>query len=294
MRLRLAIALLAGVAVLASSEMGAAGASRPREPLAVLYAGSLLDLMQNHIDPAFLRATGDTVNGTAGGSNELAHEIAAGTERADVFISASPSVNALLEGPRGGGFVSWYATFATSRLLLAYNPHSRFARALRTRPWWKVVTDHGFLLGRTDPSTDPKGKLALDALAQAARQHHDRALSALARSTQEVFPEQTLVGRLQAGQLDAGFFYGVEAKAAGLPTVALRGIDRSASYTLTVLNRAPDRAAAERFVVFLLGSAGHKLLSANGLQIVRHPRVVGTSAAVPKGVRRLLSLGASG
>ncbi len=294
LRPRLLAALMAGTVALVAVQGGAAGASKPRGAVTVLYAGSLLDLMQNRIGPAFLRATGDTLNGTAGGSNELAHEIVAGTQRADVFISASPSVNADLEGPRGGRFVSWYTTFATSRLLLAYNPHSRFARALRTEPWWKVVTKKGFLLGRTDPATDPKGKLALDALRQAARQHHDAALSAMARSTSGVFPEQTLVGRLQAGQLDAGFFYAVEAKAAKLPTIPLLGSNRSAAYTLTVLNRAPDPSEAERFVSFLLGASGRTILAENGLQVVRHLRVVGTSAAVPNGLRRLLSLGSRG
>ena len=64
----------------------------------VLYAGSFLDLMQQQLAPAFHKATGYTVSGFSDGSSALASEIKGGTEVGDVFISASPTVNATLEG----------------------------------------------------------------------------------------------------------------------------------------------------------------------------------------------------
>src|SRR5271167_380546 len=64
----------------------------------VLYAGSFLDLMEQQVDPAFHRATGYTVSGFSAGSTALATEISGGTQVGDVFISASPAVNASLEG----------------------------------------------------------------------------------------------------------------------------------------------------------------------------------------------------
>ncbi len=258
-------------------------------PVDVLYAGSLLDLMEQQLGPAFHEATGYTENGVAAGSQELASEIKGRTQKADVFISAAPAVNSSLEGRANGGWVSWFATFATSPLLLAYNPHSRFAKDLRTMPWWKVVTMHGFLLGRTDPAIDPKGVLALDALESTARLRHLPALSALARSTREVFPEQTLVGRLQAGQLDAGFFFEVEARAAKLPTVPLTGTKLGAQYTVTVLNGAPDPVGAAAFVGFMLGSEGRAILARNGLSVPDPIRVEGDAAGVPASLRSVLS-----
>ena len=44
-----------------------------------------------------------------------------------MFVSASPAVNATLEGAANGNWVSWYATFATTPLVLGYNPTSKFA-----------------------------------------------------------------------------------------------------------------------------------------------------------------------
>ena len=283
-----ALSVVAAPAAAAAAGAHAAhrDARRGSGPVDVLYAGSLLTLMQTSVGPAFHAATGYSVTGIAEGSTALAAEIKGGVRRADVFISASPSTNAKLEGASNGNWVSWYATFATSPLVLGYDRSSRFAAALRHKPWWRVVTQPGFLLGRTNPATDPKGVLAVKALDTTAKQHHDPALAALAAKVTNVFPEQTLVGRLQAGQLDAGFFYAVEAAAAKLPTVKLAGVPEHASYTLTVLARAPHAAAADAFVKYLLGPKAKTLLAKQGLIELGHAKLSGRRAAVPAPLRR--------
>ena len=231
----------------------------------MLYAGSLLDLMQQQIGPAFHKATGYTVDGVSAGSSALATEIKGGTQVGDVFISASPTADNSLMGQANGNWVTSYQLFGRSPLLLAYNPSSNFASMLRTQPWYNVVTDSGFLLGRTDPATDPKGVLAVDALTGVALSYNVPQLASLATSTSNVFAETSLVGELQAGQLDAGFFYGVEAKAAKLSTVPLVGTGLYAKYTVALLNQAPHGAAAQAFISFLLGKQGRKILTANGV-----------------------------
>lgn len=231
----------------------------------VLYAGSLLDLMQQKIGPAFHQATGYTISGVSAGSTALANEIKGGTQVADVFISASPAVNASLMGGSNGNWLTTYRLFGRSPLVLGYNASSSFARALRTRPWYDVVTGPGFLLGRTDPLTDPKGVLAVDALSGVALSYNVPRLASLATSTSNVFAETSLVGELQAGQLDAGFFYGVEAKSAKLPMVSLVGTGLNAEFTVARINRAPHLAAAKAFITFLTGPQGRAILKANGI-----------------------------
>jgi molybdate/tungstate transport system substrate-binding protein len=231
----------------------------------VLYAGSLLDVMEQQIDPAFHKATGYTVSGYSAGSTALATEISGGTQVGDVFISASPAVNSSLEGKANGDWVSSYKEFGYSPLVLGYNPKSKFARDLEIKPWYEVVDRPGFLLGRTDPATDPKGVLAVDALTGVALSYDLPNLAALATSKSNVFEETALVGDLQAGQLDAGFFYAVEAAAAHLKTVPLVGTHLSGQYTVAILNRAPHAAAAKAFVKFLLSAEGQKILKVNGV-----------------------------
>lgn len=264
---RRGVAVVSGVLVCLAVALPTSGPARAsgRGSVDVLYAGSLLELMQNQIGPAFQRATGLRINGIANGSTALASEIKGGTEVADVFISAAPSVNRALEGAANGNWVSSYQVLGHSALVLGYNPSSAFAAALRTRPWYDVVARPGFLLGRTDPAVDPKGVLAVAALREAARREHRPRLLALARSTSDVFTETSLVGELDAGQLDAGFFYAVEAAAAHLATRPLVGTDLAATFTVAIVNRAPHRAAADQFVHFLLGPRGRAILRRNGI-----------------------------
>lgn len=243
----------------------APAATRHSGPLDVLYAGSLTDFMTQRLAPAFLKATGYQIVGVANGSSALVSEIKGGTEVGDVFISASPASDQSLRGVANGSWVSTYQTFATSRLVLAYNPRSPFAAALRTRPWYDIVGRKGFLLGRTDPATDPKGVLAVTALRDAARRYDRPQLAAIADSTNGIFEETALVGELQAGQLDAGFFYNVEARAAHLSTRPLTGTDLVASFTIAQLNHAPHPLAAKAFVAFLLHGKGRQLLGSYGL-----------------------------
>jgi molybdate/tungstate transport system substrate-binding protein len=232
--------------------------------------------MTDDIGPAFHTATGYTVSGTSGDSGTLANEIKGKVLVGDVYLSANPSKDEVLEGPANGNWVSWYAQFGTSPLVIGYNPKSKFAHDLLTEPWYDVVTKPGFLLGRTDPATDPKGVLAVDALNQAAAAHNLPALKQMATSPSNVFPENTLVGRLQAGQLDAGFFYSVEAAAAKIPTITIPGSTLDAVYTVTVLNNAPNEAGANAFVTFLLGPSGSALLTKAGLDLTTPPKVSGT------------------
>jgi molybdate/tungstate transport system substrate-binding protein len=121
--------------------------------------------------------------------------------------------------------------------------------------------------------------LAVDALEGTALTHDIPALNALATSTSNIFPETALVGDLQAGQLDAGFFYGVEASAAKLKTVPLTGTDLFAQYTVAILNRAPHQVAARAFVKYLLSAAGQSILKKYGVTPVVPPIVTNASSS---------------
>jgi molybdate/tungstate transport system substrate-binding protein len=265
---------------------GSAGASS-RGTVSVLFAGSLVNFMERDLGPGFQHATGYGFRGFGGGSTELASEIKGRVRSGDVFVSASAKADHALEGGAGGGWVSWYSTFMATPLELAYNPSSSFGRELRRGvPWYRVLTQSGIRVGRTDPLLDPKGVLTGEAVSNAARKLHDPSLSR-ALGSFSVYPETSLVGRMQSGQLDAGFFYAVEAKTAKLTTVPLAPVYKYADYTLTVLNRAGNAAGGAALVRYLLSSARSFSLKRNGLNPMT-PQFSGSAAAVPAGLRRLV------
>ena len=256
-------------------------------PVNVLYAGSLVNAMEHRIRPAFDQATGASFQGFSAGSTALANDIKGKVQVGDVFVSAATDADTALEGAANGGWVSWYATFGKSSLVIAYSSRSRIGNDFQTMPWYQVLTLPGILIGRTDPGTDPKGKLTVSALQAAESTYNLNGFAAAVEAKALVFPEETLVGRLQSGQLDAGFFYTLEAKPLNLPTVSLSGISAAATFTITVLNHAPHPAAAAVFVAWLLGPNGRTILSGDGMSLSA-VTLSGAPGAVPSSLRSVV------
>jgi len=258
----------------------------------VAYAGSLVNLMEHGIGPAFDKS-GATFRGFAGGSNKMAHEISGKLLQADVFISANPKVNDDLTGAAKGDWADWYVTFGQSPLVIGYNPKSRFAALFRAKPWYEVLQESGIRVGRTDPKLDPKGRLTLALMKKAAAVYKipnlDQTVLGAPENPAQVLPEETMVGRLQSGQLDCGFFYSTETAELKIPTVHLpKEVTLSAHYTATVLNRAPNPKGGADFLSFLLGPNGRAIMEAHGLDVV-HPALTGDRSKVPAQVAALLS-----
>ncbi|WP_428483994.1 extracellular solute-binding protein [Rhodopila sp.] len=259
----------------------------------VLYAGSLVNLMEHGVGPAFVKAGQGRFRGYAGGSNKLANEIKGKLRRADVFISANPKVNDDLMGTANDDWVSWYVVFAQSPLVIGYNPLSRFVGDLKSKPWYQVLQEPGIRIGRTDPKLDPKGKLTIDLLDKAAQVTHQPGLTQKVLGAPEnpaqVFPEENLIGRLQSGQLDVAFFYSTETADRRIDAITPPPeMTLSAHYTATVPRDAANPAGAERFVSFLLSAGGQALMRQHGLDVVK-PSVAGDASKVPASLHQALS-----
>lgn len=255
----------------------------------VLYAGSLVNVMERSVGPAFAKASGEQFHGYAGGSNKVANEIRGGLRRGDIFISASPKVDDNLMGAANGDWVRWYILFAESPLVIGYNTSSRFAADFKTKPWYEVLLEPGIKIGRTDPKLDPKGAFTVELMQRAEQFYHQPGLAqrvlGAPDNPAQVLPEEVLVGRFQSGELDAAFFYSTEAADTKMTTVkAPSEIEPKARYTLSILNNSPNPAGAERFVLFLLGSEGQALLQKHGLDSVK-PTVSGDAQAIPAAIQ---------
>jgi molybdate/tungstate transport system substrate-binding protein len=286
-----------------------------------MYAASLESIMENQIAPALKKSTGYTFQGEAKGSSALANEIKGHLHRPDIFISASPAVNKQLMGTANGNYVSWYANFARSEMVIGYNPKSRFASDFQaaangSKPWYQVLEESGMRLGRTDPILDPKGQATLY-LSQLAEQYYHQPdlgqkILGANENTSQIFPEEELVARIGAGQLDAGFFYINEAKAAHIPYITLpdqinlgnpslastyakaqwtnpqtKAVSKGAPiiYTVTIPSTSQDTAGATAFVNFLLTTQGQTILANSGL--LSTPLVVsGDTTKVPQEIQK--------
>ncbi len=255
----------------------------------VVYAGSLVNLMEHGVGPAFDKATGDQFQGYAGGSVGLANQIKGKLRKGDVFISANPKVNTSLMGAANGDWVKWYIAFAQSPLVIGYNASSKFAADFKSKPWYQVLLEPGIKIGRTDAKLDPKGALTVALMKQAETFYKSPGLAekvlGAPDNPAQVLPEETLVGRLQSGQLDVGFFYSTETSDAKIPALNLPPeIAPKAVYTVTTLRDAPNADGADKFVAFLLGPGGRDLLKQHGLTLQKMA-VSGDAGAVPQDIK---------
>ena len=266
---RLGLVMAAAAFISASGLIGIGAAAHastsPSGSVRVLSAGSLTNIM-TLLSGKFKADTGYTLQDMAEGSSAIASGIVSKTLQGDVFISASPSADVAIEGSKNGDWINGYHLFGSSPDVLAYYPKSKFAVALRSRPWFDVVSQSGFELGRTDPAVDPSGILDLDALYGIGYGYDIPSLLAVAHRSGNVYPETAIPGLLQAGQLDGGFMYAISAHAAKLPFVTLTGTKNlSAHFTVAALKGAPDPAPARAFVKWLLGPSGRAVMRHQGL-----------------------------
>jgi molybdate/tungstate transport system substrate-binding protein len=297
----------------------------PKSKVSIAYAGSLVNLMEKKVGPAFTQATGYPYVGEGKGSSALANEIKGKLSFPDVFISAAPAVNTTLMGAANGNYVSWYAPFIRSSLVIGYSPNSKFAAdfhavASGSKAWYQVLEEPGIRIGRTDPALDPKGVRTIIMTELAEKYYNQPGLSTkilgAPNNTNQIFPEEELVTRLTSGQLDAGFFYLNEVTDANIPFVTLPtqinmsdpslnsayakatytdpktgAVTKGSAivYTITVLNTSKNKAGAIAFVQYIFSSQGESFFTNDGLSVVT-PKISGDAAAVPPQLQSLFTL----
>lgn len=311
-----AIALAVAAIFAVSPARGASGSVN------VFYAGSLTNLDEKLVGPAFGAATGYTYQGKAAGSVAIANQIKGKVATPDVVELADPAVNRLLMGAANGSYVSWYFTFARSALVIGFDPRSRFAPAFRAVqhhkiPWYRALQQRGLRLGRTDPKLDPKGYRALFMARLAERVYHlkhfERNVFGADENASQIFPEEVLVARMLTGQIDAGVFYLSEVRDLHIPYISLPGKVnlgdlRNAKlyatqhytaapgvtitgapilYTITVPSTVHNSAGAQAFVRFVLSSRVRTIAAGDGLLRTKIT-VHGDRKAVPASLVRFI------
>lgn len=197
------------------------------EQIQVAYAGSMGVVMDRFLGPQFAKRASVEYQGIGQGSYGLARLIQSRQIRPDVFVSVTRGpVDLLLKS----GLLKAAVPFASTEMVITYNPKSRFADQLKsaaagTTPWYSALEARGLRFGRTDPTTDPQGRNIIFSFLLAERYYHlpDLMMKILGQpeNPAQIFTETSLLSRLEAGQLDAASGYRSAAVSHGLPFIAL-------------------------------------------------------------------------
>ncbi len=282
------------------------------DTLVVFHAGSLTVPFRAALD-SFRAAHPVIVQDEVAGSLETARKLTDLHRIPDLIGLADYEVFPDLLMPR---FTTWYATFARNRMVIAYTDRSEYASEITPDNWPTVLTRAGVEVGRSDPNQDPNGYRTLLTLQLAESYYHRPGLlRRLTRDARNVRPKEVdLVGLLQAGELDYIWSYESVAVAAHLhevrlpsaidlgriadsaryarasvrvqgatpgDTVTIRG--QPIVYALSIPLAAPHPAVADRFVAWLLGPAGRRIMRGARLDVLDTAVFVGTG--VPPALR---------
>lgn len=268
----------------------------------VMYAGSLVKIMEDDIGSSFHNHTGYKLVGEGKGSVQISNLIIDGFRRPDFFISADtlPIEKIINHNPP---LAQWLIKFASAELVIAYNPKSDFASDLEKAargeiPWYKVLEEKGFKFRRTDPELDPKGYYTVIVAKLSNIYYNDSTIKnkilGADRNPEQIFPEEVLRSILESGQIDAIAAYKHEAIARGLPYITLApqinlgtskysDFYRQGSYTLhsndiifghpiffayTIPTTVRNLDGAKSFANFLISSQGKTVLNQVGLNPV--------------------------
>jgi molybdate/tungstate transport system substrate-binding protein len=213
------------VALIACAGLAAAGCSSsstsPGSPkvtgtASVAAASSLSYLNENITGPAFTKAEGYKYSGTYNASGDLEADIASGEIAPNVFESVGGDNITPLQ-PK---FTSWYAQYAGTSMVVAYNPNSKYASQFKafadgSQPLsglFTLLETPGLKLGRTDPNIDPQGRDFIYML-ELAQSYYNLPSDTVSKilgttdfgtsSSSQIFAESSLDATLQSGQLDA-------------------------------------------------------------------------------------------
>ena len=215
--------------VIVSALMTQSFAAEINKDVSVMYAGSLVKIMEQVIAPSFHNQTGYNFIGEGKGSVQISNMLLDGFRTPDVFISADtlPIEKIMNHDP---SLAQWLVKFASAELVIAYNPNSPFATDLDKAakgeiPWYKVLEENGFKFRRTDPELDPKGYYTVLAAKLANIFYNDSTIKnkifGADRNPEQIYPEEVLRSILDTGQIDAMAAYKHEAVSRGLPYITL-------------------------------------------------------------------------
>jgi len=244
------------------------------------------------------------------GSLEAARKLTELGKNPDVLAVADYGVIAKLLMP---AFTTWYVTFASNAMVLAYSDRSAGAEEINGENWWRILLRPGIRWGSSNPALDPNGYRSLMVLQLAERHYGEPGLAR--RLTGAMHPrfvrpnEAQLLGLVQAGELDYAWSYRSLAQTAGLrwvelpPAIDLSDAARAEEYAmaairlpgqrgeagdsvefrgepiiyaLTIPREAPHPESARAFARFVLSPAGREILAKAGFRLLERPVVTGS------------------
>ena len=290
------------------------GCNSQKRKLIIFHAGSLA-MPFKEASEAFQKIYPDIeILTEASGSVEAARKVTDLHRHADIIGSADYTVIETLLMPK---YTDFLVKFATNEMAIMYTEHSRYAHEINDLNWHEILLRKDVNFGRSDPNLDPCGYRAL-LVWQLAEQYYKipKLYENLLKKCpyKNIRPKETdLLALLEAGEFDYIFIYRSVAeqhkeKYLSLPdqinlkTDVFKNFYKQAKvdivgkkpgelivkygepmvYGVTAIKDSPNYEVALKFIEFLVGPEGQKIMVKSGQPAISPPEAVGTIPPVLK------------
>ncbi|HOI66153.1 MAG TPA: extracellular solute-binding protein [Thiomonas arsenitoxydans] len=303
---------------LSALALAAACTTAQAETLTVFAAGTLGKTFTTLARGFEKLHPGVTVQPQFGGSVKMVKQVTVLHQPADIVAVADYSVipKYMFKGDEGNKpTADWSIGFLGNAITFIYTPKSKGAKEINADNWWKILSEPGVQIGRSNPNTDPSGYQTLQMLDLAGRYYKQPDLEAkvLANSPESNMrdTETDLISALQLGQIDYLAIYRSDAVQHHMESIDLPPqinlsdpkfdadyakasaktkngelSGRPIIYAVTIPTTAPHPKLAQEFIAYLLGPAGQNVIAANGFIPLKQPYAMNRDK-VPADLRKL-------
>ena len=251
------------------------------------------------------------------GSRKCARKITDLNRECDIMASADYKVIDNLLIPE---YANWNIKFADNQMAIVYHKKSRKSDIINDTNWYKILLDKKVAFGRSDPNSDPCGYRAVlvTQLAETYYKLPGLKEKLLKKDVVYIRPKEVdLIGLLESDVIDYIFLYRSVAEQHGLEyiilpdsinlsnpnlssfystaTVKISGKKPGETitkrgepmvYGVTIINNAPNKEAAIKFIEFLLSpEKGMSIIEKNGQQSLV-PSPTSTYNNIPKELKQ--------
>jgi len=234
------------------------------------------------------------------GSVKCARKITELNKPCDIMASADYKVIDNLLIPE---YTNWNIRFAGNEMTIVYHAESKYAAEINAQNWHQILMRDDVIYGRSDPHSDPCGYRAILTTQLAEDYYNIPGLSQkiLTKDNEYIRPKEVdLLALLESNTIDYIFLYRSVAQqhelnylilpdSINLKNPDLAGYYQNASteitgkepgttitvtgepmiYGITILNEAPNKDLALKFVEFIFSETGAKIMEQNGQPLIK-------------------------
>lgn len=264
--------------------------------LIIFHAGSLSVPLKQMKDE-FVKANPDVeILLESAGSVKCARKITDLNRECDIMASADYTIIDEMLIPN---YTSWNIKFASNEMAIVYHNESKYSDQINAKNWHEILLKDDVIFGRADPNSDPCGyrTILTSQLAERYYNHTDFANQIINKDQEYIRPKEVdLLALLESNTIDYLFLYRSVAQQHGLkyvilpdsinlknpelrdfyktaqvdivgkePGTTLTKIGQPMVYGITVLDNAPNKELAIKFLDFILSKqGGSKIMEENG------------------------------